>query len=284
MRTIMVSNNKGGVGKSSVTMELCSLFARNGKKVLAIDMDGQRNLSMYSRVQLKKSEDGQNIADIRMVLSSIKKLSEGNEDSEDDDILERAIQHSPEGYDIIVAAKELSDAQVDFGKPEDIYLLQDLFSVLDEYDYIFIDCAPARSPLLYMAYRACDYCLIITESDAGSIEGVRQIATDIRLLHQRNLANIKIIGTLLNKNEDTSEQNNAYIKLCNIGQEINAMPFETTIYKGIAVTEAHNKSLSIYSYMQQGDRSIKKKTKQLIDSFTELGKELEERISIVEGV
>ena len=53
-KTIMICNQKGGVGKTTTTLELSTLYARQGKKVLAIDMDGQRTLSKFVKANLKK--------------------------------------------------------------------------------------------------------------------------------------------------------------------------------------------------------------------------------------
>lgn len=276
-RKIMISNQKGGVGKTTITFELSAMYSRMGYRVLALDLDGQRNFSLYSKVQLK------DIPTIRDVLFYLKELSVNPDFEIDDSILDKAIQKTEEGYDMIASEKKLSESQADFGKPEDVYLLQDLLSVLeDEYDYIFIDCAPARSPLLYMSYFVCDYCLIVTEADLGSLDGIEQVSTDIRLLKQRKMTDCKMLGILLNKNENTSEQNKIYIKLCNIGQEIGVMPFKTTIFKGIAVTEAKNNCMSVIRYMEQGDSSIKKKAIEIVEQFKGLISEIEERIEVYE--
>lgn len=278
-RKIMISNQKGGVGKTTITFELSAMYSKMGYKVLALDLDGQRNLSLYSKIQMK------NVPTIRDVLLYIKELSLNPNIEADDDIFDKAIQKTEEGYDMISSDNKLSESQADFGKPEDVFLLQDLLSILeDEYDYIFVDCAPARSPLLYMSYFVCDYCLVITESDLGSLDGIKQVATDIRLIKQRKMTNVKMLGVLLNKNENTSEQNKTYIKLCNIGQEIGVMPFKTTIFKGIAVTEAKNNFMSVSTYMEQGDRSVKKKASEIVEQFKSLIEEIEERIEIIEAV
>lgn len=278
-RIIMTSNQKGGVGKTTLTLELCAMYASNKKKVLAIDLDGQGNLSLYTKSNKK------DVPTIRDILLKVKQLSlDPDSCDDDDDIFNLAIQKTEDGFDIIASDKKLSEAQADFGDVTDVYLLQDLISLYKEdYDYIFIDCAPARSPLLYMAYFVSNYCLIVTESDLGSLDGVKQVHTDISLLHQRNMTNVKILGILLNKNEDTKEQLTAYMKLCNLGQSIGSMPFDTTIYKGIAVTESKNNYMSVRRYMEQGDRSTKKKTKPLVEMFDQLGEEIDERIKVMEG-
>lgn len=69
-KTIMVSNQKGGVGKTTTTLELGAIYARKGKRVLIIDLDGQVNISMYVNAKY----DDKNIPTIRDVLLEIKEI------------------------------------------------------------------------------------------------------------------------------------------------------------------------------------------------------------------
>ena len=156
-KVIMIGNQKGGVGKTMVSHELSALFVRRGNRVLGIDIDGQRDFSRYSDISF-----AQKIPTIRDVLLTIKDIKTqsafGNknttdsdysdfEDENDEDIIDKAIQHTKEGYDIIIASKKLANASADFGEPNDIYLLQDLImSLSDDYDYVIIDCALHEAP------------------------------------------------------------------------------------------------------------------------------------------
>ncbi len=292
-KVIMIGNQKGGVGKTMISHELCALFVRRGKKVLAIDIDGQRDLSRYSDISFTKK-----IPTIRDVLLAIKEIKEqstlGEENTEtadyddfednDGDILDKAIQHTRENYDIIIASKKLANAPSDFGEPNDIYLLQEMIGTLtDDYDYIIIDCAPARSPLLYMSYVASDYCICIAEADEGSREGVRQTYTDIALLKEKNTTKVVMLGTLLNKFKDANVQVEQYQALCELGQATNAMPFDAAIPLGVAATEANNKHMCVYEYMKTGNRETKRKAKSLVEQFNKLADEIEERIAALEG-
>ena len=283
-KTIMVSNQKGGVGKTTTTLELGAIYARKGKRVLVIDLDGQVNLSMYVNAKY----DDKNIPTIRDVLLEIKEIlkhsePERDEDTDDgeEDIITKSIQTTSEGFDIIAGHRNLSNALAEFSDITDVFLLKELISCLEDYDYILIDSAPARSPLLNMGYVAANYCLILTEADKASQDGVRQVVTDIKLLKKSNMSDIVVLGILLNKNEDLKNQEEAYEDLCAFGKTNDCMPFETIISKAAGATTAKNMYKSIHAY--KDTRGIDKRGIQVIlKDFENLADEIEKRIKRIE--
>lgn len=283
-KTIMVSNQKGGVGKTTTTLELGAIYARKGKRVVVIDLDGQVNLSMYVNAKY----DDKNIPTIRDVLLEIKEIlkhsePEKDEDTDDgeEDIITKSIQTTSEGFDIIAGHRNLSNALAEFSDITDVFLLKELISCLEDYDYILIDSAPARSPLLNMGYVAANYCLILTEADKASQDGVRQVVTDIKLLKKSNMSDIVILGILLNKNEDLKNQEEAYEDLCAFGKTNDCMPFETIISKAAGATTAKNMYKSIHAY--KDTRGIDKRGIQgILKDFDNLADEIEKRIKKIE--
>ena len=283
-KTIMVSNKKGGVGKTTTTLELGAIYARKGKRVLVIDLDGQVNLSMYVNAKY----DDKNIPTIRDVLLEIKEIlkhsePERDEDTDDgeEDIITKSIQTTSEGFDIIAGHRNLSNALAEFSDITDVFLLKELISCLEDYDYILIDSAPARSPLLNMGYVAANYCLILTEADKASQDGVRQVVTDIKLLKKSNMSDIVVLGILLNKNEDLKNQEEAYEDLCAFGKTNDCMPFETIISKAAGATTAKNMYKSIHAY--KDIRGIDKRGIQgILKDFENLADEIEKRIKRIE--
>ena len=283
-KTIMVRNQKVGVGKTTTTLELGAIYARKGKRVLVIDLDGQVNLSMYVNAKY----DDKNIPTIRDVLLEIKEIlkhsePERDEDTDDgeEDIITKSIQTTSEGFDIIAGHRNLSNALAEFSDITDVFLLKELISCLEDYDYILIDSAPARSPLLNMGYVAANYCLILTEADKASQDGVRQVVTDIKLLKKSNMSDIVVLGILLNKNEDLKNQEEAYEDLCAFGKTNDCMPFETIISKAAGATTAKNMYKSIHAY--KDTRGIDKRGIQgILKDFENLADEIEKRIKRIE--
>ena len=282
-KTIMVSNQKGGVGKTTTTLELGAIYARKGKRVLIIDLDGQVNISMYVNAKY----DDKNIPTIRDVLLEIKEIMNHleaeaeKEDDMQDDIITRSIQTTGEGFDIIAGHRNLSNALAEFSDTTDVFLLKELISCMEDYDYILIDSAPARSPLLNMGYVAADYCLILTEADKASQDGVKQVVTDIKLLKKSKMSAISILGIVLNKNEDLKNQEEAYKDLCAFGKTNHCMPFTTIISKAAGATTAKNMYKSIHAY--HDTKGVDKRIIQgILNDFENLADEIEQRILKIE--
>lgn len=282
-KTIMVSNQKGGVGKTTTTLELGAIYARKGKRVLIIDLDGQVNISMYVNAKY----DDKNIPTIRDVLLEIKEIMNHleaeaeKEDAMQDDIITRSIQTTGEGFDIIAGHRNLSNALAEFSDTTDVFLLKELISCMEDYDYILIDSAPARSPLLNMGYVAADYCLILTEADKASQDGVKQVVTDIKLLKKSKMSAISILGIVLNKNEDLKNQEEAYKDLCAFGKTNHCMPFTTIISKAAGATTAKNMYKSIHAY--HDTKGVDKRSIQgILNDFENLADEIEQRILKIE--
>jgi len=282
-KTIMVSNQKGGVGKTTTTLELGAIYARKGKRVLIIDLDGQVNISMYVNAKY----DDKNIPTIRDVLLEIKEIMNHleaeaeKEDDMQDDIITRSIQTTGEGFDIIAGHRNLSNALAEFSDTTDVFLLKELISCMEYYDYILIDSAPARSPLLNMGYVAADYCLILTEADKASQDGVKQVVTDIKLLKKSKMSAISILGIVLNKNEDLKNQEEAYKDLCAFGKTNHCMPFTTIISKAAGATTAKNMYKSIHAY--HDTKGVDKRSIQgILNDFENLADEIEQRILKIE--
>lgn len=232
---IMISNQKGGVGKTTCTLELSNIFATDFK-VLAIDLDPQRNLSTYSGADLDAKYTLKNVLDAEVLVQD-------------------AIQHL-NNFDIIIGDKKLSNASKLYGDADDIFLLQDILEDIEnEYDYIFLDSAPGRSPLLYMEYICSDYIIAPTECDDGSIEGLAEIGEDIKRFKKREQTHVRILGTLLNKYENTSMHSTSFDDLEDIGPQIGGMPFRTVIRKSIAASEAKTARCSISEYSKNNNIS-----------------------------
>lgn len=291
-KIIMVANQKGGVGKTTVSFELSAMYAQKGFKVLTIDLDGQRDFSKYAKA------DFRNKPNIRTILWAIKRLIDNMDETEDYDtqhilgenpdyfnsdydVISNAIQHSDEGFDFIAASNYLDNANIEFHDVTDITLLKMLMKYLSEYDYIFLDCAPARSSILQMAYVASNYCLIVAEADPFSIGGVFELAKDIKSFNNKDMAECYILGIIVNKDDATNGQIDSYRELCEKGQKYDILPFETTINRSCAATDAKKAYMSISCFAKQ-TRENKRKSKSILNAFDSLYHEINNKISELE--
>lgn len=244
---IGIFNQKGGCSKTSSSIELATLLGMQGYKVLTIDLDQQRNLSKYSGVDLSKPTI-YNVLNAQVLI---------------DDVIQNT-----KYYDVVISDEKLGNAGKEFSDLDDIWLLSDVLKNIN-YEFILLDNAPSRSPLLTMSYIASDYAIITTDCDEGSLDGIEKINDDIQRLKQRSndYTHAKILGVLLTRYENTVLHSSVYQQLQEIGHSINVKPFNTVIRKSIAVSECKlaRKSLNEYAPNNNASEDYRNFTLEVLD-------------------
>ena len=179
-KIITFINEKGGVGKTSTCFNSAWEIARRGKRILMIDMDGQKaNLSFF--VGLNKNGDLVTMADV------FKK---------DIDIRE-AIRNVKENLDIVPADADISNLDMSAKVSK---FRKAVSKVQGDYDYIFIDVNPAPGWSHYLSLSISDYAIIIMLPDIASLEGNKGILETIEEIQETNNSKLRILGFLFNKN------------------------------------------------------------------------------------
>lgn len=227
MITIVVANQKGGVGKTTSVIDIAAALAEHRKKVLVIDLDQSRNLSKYMRYDPERK--------------TINEVLRAECNAID------AIQHMEDfGFDLIASSPALSRADRDFVDAEDPYLLADVIDILRndpsvKYDYVLVDNSPSRSILLTMSYVAADQILIATDCDEGSIDGCKEIYADVEKLRSSRhaLSHARILGIILTRAERiTSIYKVAREEVEEIAASIPEKPFVMDVRKAAIASEA----------------------------------------------
>ncbi|MCR5420426.1 MAG: ParA family protein [Lachnospiraceae bacterium] len=231
--TIALANQKGGVGKTTSTIELAACFTNRGYKTLVVDLEQQMDTTKYSGGDPFKP-------------GSYKVLKEEIN-------IEDAIQQTPE-FDILAATPELSKADDEFTKPTDVLKLRKaLQSIDDSYDFIVIDTNPGRNRLLNMAYIAADYVIIPTDADDGSVSGIISIFDDLNEYKEAKWTNADVLGIILTRFENTSMhkyQQDVIKELIAVKQPD---AFFMTVRKAIAASECKTERTSL----QKGKKNSK---------------------------
>lgn len=229
-KVISISNQKGGVGKTTTTGAVAAGFKQKGYKVLCVDLDPQSNLSFSSGAE---TEDCPTIYEI---LKGEAKTS-------------FSIQKLP-AFDIISSNILLSGIELEFTQTGREFLLKEaLSSVKEKYDYIFIDTPPALSILTVNAFTASDIIIIPMLTDIFSLQGIAQLSETIDRVRRYCNPNLKIEGIVLtkyNKRTILSREIKGTAEL--IAEQLNTDIFNSTIRSSVAIMEAQTNQQDIYNY------------------------------------
>lgn len=191
-KIIAVANQKGGVGKTSTTLNLGYTLSKQGYKILLVDLDPQHNLSNY----LNFKDNGNTLAEV------IAEELKGNI------VNTPLIQSYSDNLDYIPTNLNLSAIDmllVQANARE--YVLLDVFErygVFDKYDYIIIDCMPALNILLVNALTASHDVIIPVEASYGAFEGLEQLFGHIEMIKKRLNRTLNIAGIVFTKTNNTN--------------------------------------------------------------------------------
>lgn len=215
---------KGGTGKTTTCAALAQAAAADGKKVLAIDLDPQGNLSFS--LGADQSQAGSY------------ELLHGTPAAD-------LIQDTTQGVAVIPASPDLSTERTTPGSARRLF--DALQPIKNDFDLIIIDTPPTLGELQYNALRASTGLLIPLETDSSSLQGLYQI-TDIAQQMQRSNPELSITGVVLTR-YDGRPKLNRYLQdvIAEKGQELGA-PLLQTIRAGVAIREAQAMQVSLYEY------------------------------------
>ena len=228
--TIVLSNQKGGVGKTTSAYVLASVFKSKGYRVLAVDMDPQGNLSF----SMGAETDG--CATIYDVLKGELKPK-------------YAVQKSSL-VDLIPSNILLSSIELEFtGARREFLLKMALDSLKPYYDYIFIDSPPALGILTVNAFTAADYILVPMLSDIFSLQGIMQLNESIERVRSYCNPDIKVLGAFLTKhNPRTRFSREVEGTLNMVAADLDFSVMNTYIRESVALREAQSLQKSVLEY------------------------------------
>ena len=182
VRVISLANQKGGVGKTTTTINLGACLAELGQRVLVIDIDPQGNTT--SGLGIKKVDVAQDIYDV--IINEMP--------------LPDAILHTKRPrLDIVPATIQLAGAEIELTSmmARETRLKEAIQTVTDSYDYMLVDCPPSLGQLSINAFTASNSIIIPVQSEYYALEGLSQLLNTIRLVQKHFNPDLKIEGVLL---------------------------------------------------------------------------------------
>ncbi|MBE6880020.1 MAG: ParA family protein [Ruminococcaceae bacterium] len=228
--TIAITNQKGGVGKTTTCSAFCGGLTDCGHSVLAIDLDPQGNLSFSLGAD---AEDNYTMYDV----------FKGNCD------IKEAIQCTP-NCDVVAANILLSGCELELTGVGREYILREALSkVEDDYDYIIIDTPPALSILTINAYTAADQLIIPMIAEILSLQGIAQLKETIFAVKKYYNKNLEIKGILLNKYNPRLILTKEVEELATmIAQQLDTKILDAKISTSVVLAEAPAHGVTIIDY------------------------------------
>ena len=189
---VAVANQKGGVGKTAITLALADALARAGHRVLVIDGDPQANATAILDVELDPVES-------RTLLDVLAAVATGQAGA---GALAAAIHSASlawNGIDVVPAQRELASREVDSAAGREFHLRTAMDGVVDDYDAVIIDCPPSLGALTLSALTAATHVLIVTEPRASSVDGVAELTTTISTVQRYYNPSLTTAGIVINR-------------------------------------------------------------------------------------
>lgn len=247
-RTIAIANQKGGVGKTTTSVNLSACLAYLGKKTLLIDIDPQGNAS--SGVGINKKEIEGCIYDVLIEDEPMKSY-----------IHETKIEH----LWIVPATMSLAGAEIELVSAisREVRLKRALDEVKDDFDYIIIDCPPSLGLLTINALTAADGVLIPVQCEYYALEGLSQLLSTVRLVQKHLNKELVIEGVLLTMLDARTNLGLQVIE--EVKKYFREKVYKSIIPRNVRLSEApsHGKPIILYDVRSRGS-----------DTYTELAREV----------
>lgn len=249
-KIIAIANQKGGVGKTTTTINLSACLAEAGKRVLTIDLDPQGNTT--SGLGLEKENLENTVYELMIgqctVRESLKKTN-------------------IENLSVIPSDVNLAGAEIELlGINDKEYILKnEIDYIQDDYDFVIIDCPPSLNMLTINAMTTADTVLVPIQCEYYALEGLSQLVHTINLVQQRLNANLEMEGVVFTMYD--ARTNLSLQVVDNVKKNLSTTIYKTIIPRNIRLAEApsYGMPINIYDSKSAGAESYRLLAKEVIE-------------------
>ncbi len=247
-KIIAVANQKGGVGKTTTSVNLAAVLGEMGKKTLLVDMDAQGNATTGLGIEKKKLEK----STYNVIIGEV-------------DITEAIISEKFEKLSVCPAGMDLAGAEIELISMDDreFSLKNQLSKIRNDYDFIIIDCPPSLGLITLNCLTAADSVLIPLQCEYYALEGVSQLIATIKMIKKSLNPGIEIEGVLLTMLD--SRTNLGLQVVDEVKKFFPGKVYKTIIPRNVRLSEAPSFGLPITQYDKHSRGA---------ESYTALGAEV----------
>ena len=248
-KIIAIANQKGGVGKTTTSINLSAALAEEGKRILVVDIDPQGNCT--SGFGIDKNNQENTVYELLL---------------DDCSINECMIRDVMERIDLIASNVNLAAAEIELiGIPRKEYILRDALDYIkDDYDFIIMDCPPSLNVLTVNAMAAADSVIVPIQCEYYALEGLSQLIHTINLVKTRLNRKLDIEGIVFTMFDARTNLSAQVVE--NVKQHVEQHIYETVIPRNIRLAEApsYGEPITVYDKKSSGAAAYRALAKEVI--------------------